>query len=130
MKDLEHAIRTYLEERGWDRLRPGDLAKSISIEAGELLENFQWNNPSLEELKANPEKLKEVQKELADVLIYCLDLSVSLDLDTEQIIREKLEKAKAKYPPELFKNRTEGKDPGTEEVYWKIKKEHRQKEST
>lgn len=56
MKEQEDVIREYLVERGWDQLRPGDLAKSISIEAAELLELFQWTNPSLEEVKADQKK--------------------------------------------------------------------------
>lgn len=63
MKELEKEIREYLAERKWDQLRPGDLAKSIAIEAGELLEVFQWDNPSLAEVKGNPERLAEIKKE-------------------------------------------------------------------
>ena len=125
MHELEQEIRTYLVERQWDHLRPGDLAKSISIEAAELLELFQWDNPSLEEVRANDARLTELKKELADVLIYCLDLSVSLGLDTETIIREKLARAKEKYPAEQFKARAEGQEPGTEDAYWQIKQQHR-----
>jgi dCTP diphosphatase len=127
MKSLEDKIRTYLIERKWDSLRPGDLAKSISIEAGELLELFQWNNPSLEEVKQDEEKLAQIKKELADVLIYCIDMSVLLELDTEKIILDKLAKAEEKYPAHLFQNRSNDTDAGTEDIYWKIKKEHRQK---
>lgn len=125
MKEQEAAIREYLIERGWDQLRPGDLAKSISIEAAELLELFQWTNPSLEEVRADSEKLEGIKKELADVLIYCLDMSVLLGLDTGDIITKKLEKAKEKYPAHLFKDRDDGKDAGSEDVYWQIKKESR-----
>ena len=127
MKDIEQEVRHYLTERKWDKLRPGDLAKSVAIEAGELLELFQWDNPTLEEVKANPEKLAAIKKELADVLIYCLDMSVLLELDTAAVIREKLEYVRRKYPPELFQAREEGQDAGTEDAYWKIKKEYRQK---
>lgn len=125
MKEQEAAIREYLAERGWDQLRPGDLAKSISIEAAELLELFQWTNPSLAEVKEDSEKLEAIKKELADVLIYCLDMSVLLGLDTADIIKKKLEIVKEKYPAEMFKNRDAGKDAGSEDVYWQIKKEAR-----
>ncbi|MBU6321546.1 MAG: nucleotide pyrophosphohydrolase [Patescibacteria group bacterium] len=123
MHELEAEIRTHLEERGWDQLRPGDLAKSIAIEAAELLELFQWSNPTLAEVKEDAEKVEEVKKELADVLIYCLDLAVSLRLDAAAIIRAKLKKAQEKYPAHLFKN--SGAEPGTEEAYWRIKEEYR-----
>ena len=127
MKELEQKIKTYLTDRKWDMLRPGDLAKSIAIESGELLELFQWDNPSLAEVQQNEEKLAQVKKELADVLIYCLDMSVLLELDTEKIILEKLSYIEKKYPAEIFQNRNKELDAGTEDVYWKIKKEYRQK---
>jgi NTP pyrophosphatase (non-canonical NTP hydrolase) len=127
MKDLEKEIKEYLTERKWDQLRPGDLAKSVSIEAGELLELFQWENPTLAEVKGNAERMNKIKKELADVLIYCIDIAVLLELDTATIIREKLETIRKKYPAELFQIRQEDRDPGTEDIYWKIKNEHRQK---
>ena len=126
MKSLESAIREFLVERKWDTLRPADLAKSISIEAAELLEQFQWTSQSLEEVRLDPAKIAKIEEELADVLIYCLDMSVTLGLDTEEIVMKKLEKAKKKYPVEHFKNREASKDPGSEEIYWKIKKESRE----
>lgn len=126
MDGLKKRIKQYLADRAWDKLRPGDLAKSVAIEAGELLENFQWDNPELDVVKQSPEKLAKIQKELADVLIYCLDMAVLLELDVEKIVNEKLDYIEKKYPAELFKNNG-GKEPGTEDIYWKIKQEYRQK---
>ena len=127
MKELEKDILRHLEERGWDNLRPADVAKSIMIEGAELLELFQWENLPLAEIKSNPEKLKEIAKELADVLTYALEMSVLLQLDTEKIIREKLEHVAKKYPAELMKKT--GGEPGSaaDSEYWRIKKEHRKK---
>lgn len=127
MKKYEAEVRKYLKERSWDNLRPGDIAKSISIEAAELLEHFQWTSISLEEVKKDKKKIDAIKKELADVLVYCLDMSVLLGLDTGKIVLEKLELIKKKYPARLFKNRDKTKDAGSEDVYWKIKKEHRMK---
>lgn len=127
MKDYEDRIREYLQERGWDNLRPADLAKSISIEAAELLELFQWTNDSLEDVKKSTEQLEEVKKELADVLIYCFDLGVLLELDMGKIFIDKLERVKQKYPAHLFKNRDGSVDAGSEDIYQKIHKEHRMK---
>lgn len=124
VKNVEKAIKKYLTERSWDRLRPGDVAKSISIESAELLELFQWSNPTLEEVKNNPEKIKEIQKELADVLIYALDMAVLLEVDTEAIIKEKLAYAEKKYPAELMK-KIRKNEPGTEDTYLQIKKKYR-----
>ena len=70
MKKYEKHVRKYLEERDWDKLRPADLAKSISIEAAELLELFQWTNQSLAEVKKDKEKLEKIKHELADVLNF------------------------------------------------------------
>jgi NTP pyrophosphatase (non-canonical NTP hydrolase) len=125
MKDFESKILKYLQARGWDKLRPGDLAKSIAIESGELLEIFQWDNPELSDVRKNKEKREHLAKELADIMIYCFDISVLMGFDTEKILRKKLAAAEKKYPAKLMKNRT--KDPGTEDLYWKIKKEHRMK---
>lgn len=127
IKELVAYMKVYLEERGWDTLKPGDVSKSISIEANELLENFQWTNPTLAEVRSNPELLKQLKSELADILTYCLDMAVLLDIDVEHIIREKVEKVKEKYPAELMKNESENSYPGSEN-YWRIKKEHRAKD--
>jgi NTP pyrophosphatase (non-canonical NTP hydrolase) len=87
---LETKILSHLKARRWDELRPGDIAKSIMIEGAELLEVFQWENPELTDVKNDKVKLEAIKKELADVLIYCIELSVLLGLDTEAIIRKKL----------------------------------------
>jgi dCTP diphosphatase len=118
MKDLEKDIYKYLEERGWDNLKPSDLAKSISIESAELLELFQWKDMTTEEVKSNPEHFEKVKKELADVFIYALDMAVILKLDSEEIIRSKLDEIKRKYPAETMKG-----DDGS--GYIQIKEDHR-----
>ncbi|KKT00353.1 MAG: hypothetical protein UW07_C0036G0009 [Candidatus Nomurabacteria bacterium GW2011_GWF2_43_8] len=128
MKKYEKHVKKYLEERDWDKLRPADLAKSISIEAAELLELFQWTNQSLAEVKKDKVKLEMIKKELADVLIFCLEMSVLLGLDAGKIFMEKMKKVKLKYPARLFKGKYNDTDPGSDnDIYWKIKKEHRMK---
>lgn len=129
MKELEHDILVYLQKRKWDTLRPGDLAKSVSIEAAELLELFQWDNPSLEELRNDPKRIASLRKEVADILIYCIDIAVLVGFDTEEAIREKLAHVEKKYPAELFNTRDTSKDAGTEDLYWNIKRSHRATES-
>jgi NTP pyrophosphatase (non-canonical NTP hydrolase) len=124
MKEYEKYIKEYLEERDWDKLRPADMAKSICIEAGELLEIFQWSTKSLDEVKDDKKTMEKIKKELADVLNYCFTMSVSLGVDTEKIMRAKLEKVKEKYPAHIVKG---SKEPGTEEDYHTIKKEYRMK---
>ncbi|MBU1292877.1 nucleotide pyrophosphohydrolase [Patescibacteria group bacterium] len=125
MKKYEDTIREYLVERKWDQLRPADIAKSISIESAELLELFQWTNQTLEEVRNDPKKLELIKGELADVFIYCLDMSVLLGFDTGEIVLEKLERAKKKYPAELFNSTEDSRETDPENVYWKIKRESR-----
>ena len=89
MDKLMKEIKQFNEERDWDQFHsPENLAKSISIEAGELLECFQWNNNYNKE---------EVCEELADVFTYCIQMAMKLNVDPEEIILKKLEKTKKKY---------------------------------
>lgn len=91
MKEMLEKIIEFRDKRGWrDHDTPSALAKSIIIEAAELLENYQW-----EDSCPNMENVKE---ELADVLIYALAMACDLGFDPEAIIYEKLEKNKIKYP--------------------------------
>lgn len=128
LKNLENKIQTYLEERGWDNLRPADVAKSVVIESAELLELFQWENLSLEEIRSNPQKMAEIAKELADILIYCIEMAVLLRIDAEKIINEKLAHIVEKYPAELMRKSAEEHGSAEDSVYWRIKKEHRQRQ--
>lgn len=64
MKNIETKIYNYLVERGWDKLRPSDLAKSISIEAAELLEVFQWTSVDIQETKQNSEMMEKIKRNL------------------------------------------------------------------
>lgn len=125
MQELERKVYKHLKDRNWHQLRPADLAKSIMIEGAELLELFQWENLPLEEVKKNKQKMEEIKKELADVLIYAMEMSVLLGLDTEKIIRKKLAIVAKKYPAKLMRARTG--EPGTEGAYLKIKKAYRKK---
>ncbi|MBR2658401.1 nucleotide pyrophosphohydrolase [Candidatus Saccharibacteria bacterium] len=95
MERVQNAIKQFNVERDWDQFHsPENLAKSISIEAGELLECFQWNN--------NYDK-EEVCEELADVFNYCFLMADKLGVDPEEIIMAKLEKSRKKYPVEKAK---------------------------
>lgn len=125
MKALEIKVFDHLKARKWDNLLPADLAKSIMIEGAELLELFQWENLSLEEVKKDKNKINEIKKELADVMIYGLEMSVLLGLDTEKIIRQKLALVAKKYPAKLMRSRVETSRTGSD--YLRIKKEYRNK---
>ncbi|WZU00792.1 nucleotide pyrophosphohydrolase [Erysipelothrix sp. D19-032] len=96
MKSSKDRIKVFREERDWRQFHnEKDLAISISLEASELLELFQWKT-SDEGIK-NIERVKE---ELADILIYSLMLADNLDLDLNEIIEEKIVKNEKKYPVE------------------------------
>ena len=95
-KETIERIRRFTTDRDWDQFHsPSNLAKSISIEAGELLECFQWNDTDYD--------LEHVKEELADVLVYCYDLLDKLNLDEDEIINSKMEKNEKKYPIEKSK---------------------------
>lgn len=99
LKELKCAIDGFARERDWEQFHtPANLAKSIAIESGELLECFQWNEAEFD--------LAQVKEELADVLNYCMRLASVLDLDVRQIILDKIEKNRAKYPVEKAKGRS------------------------
>ncbi len=93
-------VNQFREERNWRQFHnEKDLAISISLEASELLELFQWKQPE-EVTKTNLERIKE---ELADVLIYSYMMADNLNLDLDEIIEEKLKKNELKYPLEKSK---------------------------
>ena len=86
----------FTKERDWDQFHsPGNLAKSISIEANELLECFQWNDTDYDK--------KHVAEELGDVLNYCILMADKLGLDLDQIVQEKLAINAIKYPVDKAK---------------------------
>lgn len=98
MKELMEMVYAFSEERDWHQFHsPENLAKSISIEAGELLECYQWNSNA---------DIAAVEEELADVLNYCLLLAKTLSLDPAEIIRKKLALNSEKYPVDKCKGKS------------------------
>lgn len=92
---LMDRIGKFNKDRDWDQFHtPTNLAKSISIEANELLECYQWND------NAN---LEDVKEELADVMNYCLQMSMVLGLDPIDIMNKKMDKTEKKYPVDRAK---------------------------
>ena len=86
-------IRKFTEDRDWDKFHsPVNLAKSISIEANELLECFQWSDDEYD--------IQHVKEELADVLVYCRNMLDKLNLDEDEIVNMKMDQNEAKYPVE------------------------------
>ena len=95
---LNKEIKEFVDERDWNKFHsPANLAKSISIEANELLECFQWDE--------NNYNLDDVKDELADVINYCIQMSQVLNLDIYEIVMNKLEKTRKKYPVDKCKSK-------------------------
>lgn len=88
------AINKFRDERNWRQFHnEKDLAISISLEASELLELFQWKTAD-----EGKEFVNEIKEELADVLIYAYMMADNMNLDIDEIISEKLTKNAKKYP--------------------------------
>ena len=86
-------IRKFTDDRDWQQFHtPSNLAKSISIEANELLECFQWSDSDYD--------IRHVKEELADVLVYCRNMLDTLGLDEDEIVNAKMDQNEAKYPVE------------------------------
>ena len=95
-----YRIRKFTEDRDWDKFHsPANLAKSISIEANELLECFQWDEDNYD--------VDAVKEELADVLVYCRNMLDKLGLDEDEIINAKMEKNENKYPVDKAKGKSD-----------------------
>ncbi|MEK3728394.1 nucleotide pyrophosphohydrolase [Lysinibacillus sp. FSL W8-0953] len=99
LEQLRESILQFRDQRNWQQFHnPKDLALSLSLEASELLELFQWKT-SEEAVEKNLDKMEE---ELADVLIYAILFANETDLDLVKIIDNKLKKNNEKYPIEKF----------------------------
>lgn len=93
-------LRRVQESRGWSAAHsPRNLAVSISVEVGELLEHFQWDEVTAEDRCGRPERFSAMSEELADVVIYALQLADSVDLDLRDAVDAKIEQNLARFPP-------------------------------
>ena len=102
-EDTIERIRKFSEDRDWDQFHsPANLAKSISIEANELLECFQWSDIEFD--------ISEVSEELADVLVYCRNMLDKLNLDEDEIVNKKMSKNEAKYPIDKARGKSDKYD--------------------
>ena len=99
----DHRIRKFTEDRDWDQFHsPANLAKSIVIEAAELLECFQWSDEEYD--------LQHIKEELADVMVYSQNLLDKLGLDADDIVNMKMAQNEAKYPVEKAKGKSDKYD--------------------
>ena len=93
-------IRKFTEDRDWDQFHsPANLAKSIVIEAAELLECFQWSDEEFD--------LQHIKEELADVMVYSQNLLDKLSLDADEIVNMKMTMNEEKYPVEKAKGKSD-----------------------
>ena len=96
LEQVLERIDKFNKDRDWDKFHtPSNLAKSISIEANELLECFQWND--------NEYNVEDVKEELADVMNNCIQMAQVLNVDIIDIINAKMDKTEKKYPVEKAK---------------------------
>ncbi len=101
-RETIEALKAFVAERDWEQFHTiPNLAKSVSIEAAELLEHFQWSDDFNQ---------ADVQDELADVLTYCFLLAEKLGVSPEELIIQKLAKTANKYPVEKAKGRSDKYD--------------------
>ena len=103
INELKSQIRKFRDERDWKQFHnPKDLAISIAIEAGELLEEFQWKDKEAVEKKVRDERHK-VEDEMADIYIYLLEMSDVLGIDMIEAAKKKMAKNELKYPVDKAK---------------------------
>ena len=96
-KTIQRIIK-FTEDRDWDQFHtPSNRAKSIAIEAAELLECFQWNDTEYDK--------DHVCEELADVMNYCIQMADKLNVDLDQVINDKINQNEKKYPVEKAKGK-------------------------
>ena len=105
LKELQKKVIEFRDARDWAQYHnPKDLAISISLEASELLEIFQWKDPQeVEAVKNDPESRRRVKEELGDILIYALNMCHAFGFDPSEVILEKLDINEKKYPVEKTK---------------------------
>lgn len=109
LAEILEIVREFVRERDWDQYNlPLNLAVSMSIEAGELLELFQWkSHEDVEEALKEESFREELASEIADVLVYLLRVADTCGIDPTKAIIEKMKKNREKYPIDYW----EGKAP-------------------
>lgn len=118
-ENLTEQLYEFRKQRGWLDLSPADLAKSIVLEAAELLEHYQWDNTDIKKYSNAAKKDKnKIASETADIFIYLLEFCRENDIDLLEATMQKIQYLSKKYPAEVMKN-------GGYEAYETAKKSHR-----
>ncbi len=108
MNDLIKLVDKFIRERNWTQYHtPKNLAMSITIEAAEIMELFQWltNEEAFEKIRNDSTLKSALEDELADVMIYCLSMSNTCKIDITQAILRKLARNEERFPPEIVSGR-------------------------
>ena len=109
MERLQEEYAEFKKERDWEQFHhPKNIAMSISIEAAELMELFQWkDNVSIEKIKNDSDLMSNIREELADVVLYSLSMAQRLDIDIEEAVEKKLEENRERFDEETAEDITE-----------------------
>lgn len=104
---LKEAVQNFIHERDWEKYQnPKDVAEAICIEAAELLQLSQWtSSKETAKFKTDSNKMTCIKEELADVIIYCLGMANTLNIDVTRSVLKKLESNKKKYPANQYKGK-------------------------
>ena len=105
LQDLKEQMATFVRERDWEQFHnPKNLSMSIAIEAGELMEHFQWQTVE-QSKRLDAAALQEIGEELADIVIYSLSMANYLQIDLSDTVLAKMEKNRCKYPKEQVRGK-------------------------
>ncbi len=107
LAQLKQEVQDFVSERDWQQFHaPKNLAMSISIEAAELMEHFQWlDSAASRKHNLAADQLHLIGEELADVLAYCLALANELQIDLSDALIQKMAKNREKYPADEFRGK-------------------------
>jgi len=107
LQEIKARIKQFIKERDWEQFHsPKNISMSISIEAAELMEHFQWlTTEQSKKLLKNNKKREKIEDELADIAIYIIDFCNLFNIDIEKIIIRKLDKSAKKYPAHIVKGK-------------------------
>lgn len=108
-KALQTRVIQFRDQRDWEQYHnPKDLAISLSLEASELLEVFQWKNADqVEALKSDPDVRQRVKEELGDIFIYALTLAHEFGFDPTELVLEKVKNNEERYPAEKVRGKAD-----------------------
>jgi len=105
MKDLVKQLREFAKERDWEQFHsPKNLAMALSVEVAEVVEHFQWLTQE-QSRNLGPAKLEEIRDEIADVMIFLVNLADKLGVDPIEAAKEKISKNEKNYPTHMVKGK-------------------------